>query len=85
MTNEGIPAEAVEAIERTRQLVRGLASRLGGHGLQPIDIALGIAYALHDVACEVTGHPIEAVEWQRNCIDTFERQHMTGGSNVHPN
>lgn len=81
---EEIPPEAAEAIERTRKLVRDLSKRINGHGVPAVDIALGVAYGLHDLACDLHGNAIGAIEWQRSCIDLFERGHLTGGIYAFP-
>lgn len=83
MDIEPIPPEAADAIERVRRLVRSLAAQaIQQCGVEPIDAALGIAYGLHDVATEVTGGPIGAIEWLRTFVDLAERGHITGGITV---
>lgn len=79
MHTDEIPQEAAEAIERVRQLVRRMAVQVEGHGIERVDVTLGVAYGLHDLASQLVGHPIGAVEWLRTCVDMFERGHMSGG------
>lgn len=76
---EPIPPEAADAIERVRGLTRKLAAEVVKHGVEPVDIALGVGYGLHDLALELTGSPMAAIEWQRTLIDLAERGHITGG------
>lgn len=80
MDFEPIPAEAAEAIERVRKLTRLLAAQVvEKYGVEAVDAALGVAYGLHDIACDLTGSPIGAIEWQRTFIDLAERGHLSGG------
>lgn len=78
MDLEPIPPAAAETIEKTRRLVRSLAGKIAGHGVAEIDVLVGIAYGLHDLATDAIGHPMGAIEWQRSAVDLFERQIMRG-------
>lgn len=82
MELEQIPPEAAAAIEKVRGLVRGLSDRVAVHGVEPVDAALGVAYALHDLALQLAGSPIAAVEWIRTFADLAERGHLSGGLTV---
>jgi len=75
---EELTPEALEVIEKTRRLTRNLAEKVISFGVEPIDPLIGIAYALHDLSTKLTGNPVSAVEWQRSCLDLFERQHLQG-------
>ena len=70
-------AEAA-VIETTRNLTRTLIAKLAAKGAEPADATIGLAYALHDAASELTGNPVEAVEWMRNATDLMEQQLMGG-------
>lgn len=82
MELEPIPAEVAEAIQKTRRLTVKLAQEVQLHNIEPVDVAIGVAYGLHDLAVMLTGHPVGAVEWLRNAADLFERGHITGGLTV---
>ena len=82
---EGAPSEAIAAIESARRLTRKLAEQVISHGVEPIDVLIGIAMGLHDLSTKMAGNPVGAVEWQRSCLDLFERQHLQGGPyGTHP-
>lgn len=70
-------------IETTRNLTRTLIAKLAAQGVEPADATIGLAYALHDAASELTGDPVEAIEWMRAATDLMENQLM-GGSNGKP-
>ena len=77
MELDPIPPEAAAAIEAVRRLTRSLADKSSEHSKgDRVDVLLGIAYGLNDLACDMVGHPIGAIEWLRTCVDLFERQHM---------
>ena len=63
-----------QIVDATRRLVRSLKSKLVSKGVEPADAAIGLAYALHDAATDVTGDPSRAVEFIRRAADTFEVQ-----------
>jgi phage gp45-like len=65
-------------IEMTRKLTRSLITQVADRGVLPVDATIGLAYALHDAATELTGDPIQAIEWMRNATDTMEAQLMGG-------
>ena len=65
-------------IDTWRKLTRSLATKLSQRGVEPADITIALAYALHDAATELTGDPMGAVEWMRTAADTMERQLMGG-------
>lgn len=69
----------IAMIEMTRRLARSLITRLADGGAQPTDIAIGMAYALHDAATELTGTATEAVEWMRTAADIMERSALRDG------
>lgn len=82
MELEPIPAEAADAIERTRRLTVKLGGEVTARGVEPVDSVLGVAYGLHDLALQLHGNPVAAIEWLRTTIDLFERGHLTGGITV---
>ena len=63
----------VLAIERVRSIYRRAADKFGEHGVEPIDVALGAAYATHDLARRAGMDSAEAVEWLRSAADVMER------------
>ncbi|QNE05416.1 hypothetical protein [Croceicoccus marinus] len=81
--HEVTEAEAA-IIETTRRLTRKLMAQVTTRGVTPADATIGLAYALHDAATELTGDPISAVEWMRTAADLMDRQ-MMGGGNGRPN
>ena len=78
MELEPIPAEAVIAIERTRDLTRRLGAQIAECGIAEADIATGISLGLHDLVTGSLGDPAAAFEWQRTAVDLMERWHMEG-------
>ncbi len=76
------PINETEAaiIETTRRLTRSLIAKLAAEGVEPADATIGLAYALHDAATELTGDAVQAVEWMRTASDMMENQLM-GGNN----
>lgn len=78
MNLEPIPPAAAETIEKTRKLVSKLAGKIAEQNVEVIDVLVGIAYALHDLATAAIGDPFAAIEWHRSAVDLFERQHMEG-------
>ena len=77
----GIDNPEIEIIEMTRRLTRSLLAKLEGKGVQPVDAALGVAYALHDAAQDIAGSPTAGVEWMRATIDMLEK----GARDARPN
>ena len=66
----------VEVIELTRRLARALTAQVLARGVARPDALIGLAYALHDGATDMTGSRTEAVEWIRTAADLMERQLM---------
>lgn len=63
-------------IDLSRRLARKLVGKLTAQGIEPADATLGLAYALHDAASDLTGGAIPAVEWIRTFADIAERSAM---------
>lgn len=78
MELEPIPDAAATVIESTRKLTRELALQIASRGKLEVDILVGIAYGLHDLAVSSFGDAPAAIEWQRTALDLFERQHLQG-------
>ncbi len=56
--------------------------KLAEKGVQPIDTLIASIYAAHQIATELHGHPVAAIEWMRTAIDTIERQALAAGGRV---
>ena len=64
----------VQIIETSRTLARRLMAQLEAKGVQPADATIGLVYALHDAATDLTGDPIAAITWMRNAADMMALQ-----------
>lgn len=49
-------------------------------GVAPIDALIGSVYASHQLASQLHGNPIAAIEWMRDALDTIERQALEAPS-----
>lgn len=67
---------SVEAIEKVRTLGRSLAAKAASYGVTTEDATIGLGYAAFDLASDLTGSRIGAVEWLRNLADQIELQLM---------
>lgn len=64
-------------IELSQRLHGSLHRKLiDGQGVRPIDALIAAIYSTHDLASQVHGNPVAAVEWIRDAADTIERQLM---------
>lgn len=77
MRLEPIPAGAFQVMEKTRHLVRGLATQVASYGFEPVDIVIGLVGGSTDAAVELhKGDEIAAIEWLRTALDEYERTCM---------
>jgi hypothetical protein len=67
---------STHAIEMCRKLNRSAATKYGEHGVSAEDVAIAAAYSAFDLAADLTGSRIAAIEWLRNAVDLVERQVM---------
>lgn len=65
---------SVAAIEKVRTLGRSLAAKAAGFGVTTEDATIGLGYAAFDLASDLTGSRIQAVEWLRTSADQVEKQ-----------
>lgn len=69
---------SVRAIEICRNLNRRAANECAKQGISPEDVGIAAIYSAFDIASEIRGDPILAIEWMRTGIDLMERQLMQG-------
>lgn len=67
---------SMAAIEKVRTLGRTLAAKAAEYGVTTEDAVIGLGYSTFDLATDLTGSRIGAVEWLRNLADQIERQLM---------
>ena len=70
-----------QIIETSRKLARRLLAKLEMEGVQPADATIGLAYALHDAATDLTGDPVAGLGWIRTAIETMAVQ-VEGSGNA---
>jgi len=70
---------SIHAIEKVRELGRSLAEKAQGFGVSAEDVTIGLGYATFDLATDLTGSRILAVEWLRNVADQVEKQLLLSG------
>ena len=63
-----------QIIEKSRTLARRLVAQLEAKGVQPADATIGLAYALHDAASELTGSHSGGLDWMRQAIAVMANQ-----------
>jgi hypothetical protein len=71
---------SIRAIEICRNLNRRAANECAKHGISTEEVGIAAIYSAFDIAAEVKGNPILAIEWMRTGIDMLERQLMGGGT-----
>lgn len=73
---------SMKAIEVCRNLNRRAANECAKHGICPEDIGIAALYSAFDIAQEVKGNQVLALEWLRTGLDLMERQIMTGPTSM---
>ncbi|NTZ44049.1 hypothetical protein G7A66_13365 [Altererythrobacter sp. SALINAS58] len=82
MTNDD-EDQSMAAIELCRKINRSAAAKFHERGICPEDVAIGCLYSTLDVAMELKGGPVAAIEWLRTGLDVLERDAMAGQRRAH--
>lgn len=74
---------SMKAIEVCRGLNRKAAAKYFERGISPEDVAIASLYSSLDIAMELKGDAIAAIEWLRTGLDVMERDAMAGQGRAH--
>jgi hypothetical protein len=74
---------SIAAIELCRRVNLSAAGQYEARGVSREDVAIAALYSAFDVASELTGSRIGAVEWLRTGVDLMERQLLEEGGGSH--
>lgn len=82
MTNDD-EDQSMVAIELCRKINRSAATKFHERGVSPEDIAIASLYSSLDLAMELKGDSMAAIEWLRTGLDVMERDAMAGQGRAH--